>query len=106
MNRLAQPTRIQPQPYVGSSVVDNTPLTTPIGPVDKPYQIKGKTTTITVENSMTLKLKDNYYKFSFAETREIPQDQDIQIELERKDLIDTVNKVLDDQLDDILNSFA
>lgn len=67
------------------------------------YVSKARTTKITAESSITIKLKDNFYKVTFGEEREIPDDADI--ERERTLLFDDVNSVVDAQANEILKTF-
>ena len=61
------------------------------------------TSTITVENSITLKVRDNYYKFQYSETKTLLPEADV-ID-ERIKLVGTVNETLDNQIAELLDSF-
>lgn len=69
---------------------------------------------IKVENSITLKIKDSFYKFGFAEERTVPTSLENKeklnlnslerLEYERQNLIDNVNGLIDEQIRDLLGS--
>jgi hypothetical protein len=61
------------------------------------------TSQFTVENSATVKLKDNYYKFQYSETKTLLPGANV--EEERKKLIDKVNQTIDAQISELLDSF-
>lgn len=60
------------------------------------------TSEYSVENSITVKVKDNYYKFQLSETRTCPEGTDI--EADKTDTINRLNTALDDQVADLLES--
>lgn len=61
------------------------------------------TSTLTVENSITIKVRDNYYKFQYSETKTLLPEADVTDE--RVKLIETVNGTLDNQIAELLDSF-
>lgn len=70
------------------------------------YQTKATTTEISFESGVTMPVslngKDVYYKVTFSEKRQVPVGADV--ERERQDLEDSVNKEIDDQLQMIADS--
>lgn len=56
----------------------------------------------TIENSVTVKIKDNYYKFQLSETKACNEFADV--EQEKSNLIDEINKRLDAQIEDLFAS--
>lgn len=72
------------------------------------YTPKALTTKISASSSVTIKIRDNYYKVEFSEEREIPDFCDegkLDVEKERQALFDAVNAVVDAQAEDILRTF-
>lgn len=74
------------------------------------YVSKGITKEIKVENNATVKIRDNYYKFSVGETKSFEhltpeQLEEVDFTLEREILIDTVNALIDDQILDVKDSY-
>lgn len=57
-------------------------------------QIKGRIKTIRAEVSLTLPVDSRYYKFTFAQERELPPDASAKIEIEElwKSSKDEINK--------------
>lgn len=60
------------------------------------------TSEYSVENSITVKVKDNYYKFQLSETRTCPEGTDV--EADKTETINRLNTALDDQVADLLES--
>ncbi len=71
----------------------------------KKYVQKATTTKITAVSRCAVKIKDNYYTVEFSEERSIPDIEDIDIDTERSILWDDVNAVVDQQINDILDTF-
>ena len=69
------------------------------------YNQKAVTTSITANSKCTIKIKDNYYSIEFSEERTLPEVEDINVEKERLLLFDDVNRIVDDQINEILNTF-
>lgn len=69
------------------------------------YEIKGRTTKISATSRMAIKIKDNYYTIEATEERALPDDEPVNVEKEYKALFDSVNNIVDDQMQDILNTF-
>jgi len=70
------------------------------------YISKAVTTKISAKSSTTLQIKNNFYKVEFFEEREIPLDEDVDLDAERDLLFDAVNAVVDKQSEDILTTFS
>ena len=69
------------------------------------YEIKGKTTKITATSRCALKVNDNFYTLQLEEEREIvPDDKEIRLDLEYKDIFDNINAEIDNQIQDVLNN--
>ena len=62
-----------------------------------------KTTLISASSSVTIKIKDNYYKVEYKEERELCEGDNV--DFERQSLWDDVNTTLDTQAEDILRTF-
>lgn len=61
-------------------------------------KLKGKITVIRAEVSLTLPVDDRYYKFTFAQERELPPDASARIEIKAlwKSSKDEINKQVKD----------
>ena len=70
------------------------------------YESKAITTTIRAESKVTLKIRDNFYSVTFTEERTIPDVEGVDIESERSILFDDVNKIVDDQATEIIETFT
>ena len=70
------------------------------------YESKAVVTKIQATSRVAIKIRDNYYTVEFLEERAIPDTDNIDIEQERKILFDDVNKIVDDQCEEILKSFS
>ena len=53
----------------------------------------------------SVKVRDNFYTVEYSEERVIPEDIDVDIDIERQELWVTVNAECDNQIQDILESF-
>ena len=69
------------------------------------YESKAVTTKISATSRVAIKIRDNYYTVEYSEERSIPELEGIDVETERTILFDDVNKVVDAQAADILNTF-
>lgn len=69
------------------------------------YTPKAKTTKISASSSVTIKIRDNYYKVEFSEERELPTGEDFNLTAEKDALFDSVNATVDQQAEDILRTF-
>lgn len=70
------------------------------------YESKAKVVEIQAVSRVALKIKDNFYTVEYTEKRSIPDEEDVNIEAERKALWDDVNAVVDDQANDIKRCFS
>ena len=61
-----------------------------------------KTTLISASSSVTIKIKDNYYKVEYKEERELCEGDNV--DFERQSLWDDVNTTVDTQAEDILRT--
>ena len=73
---------------------------------DTKYTSKAITTQISATSRASVKVRDNYYTVEYTEERTIPQIDDIDIAKEREILWDCVNNEVDNQIEDIIKSFA
>ena len=62
-----------------------------------------KTTLMSASSSVTIKIKDNYYKVEYKEERELCEGDNV--DFERQSLWDDVNTTVDTQAEDILRTF-
>lgn len=69
------------------------------------YESKAKVVEITATSRAAVKIRDNFYTVEFSEKRSVPDVEDVNIEAERQLLWDDVNAVVDDQIEDILQTF-
>lgn len=70
----------------------------------KEYESKAITTKISATSRCAVKVRDNYYTIEFTEERAVDV-LDINLDKERALLWDDVNAVVDDQINQILNTF-
>lgn len=72
------------------------------------YNQQAVTTEIRAESSSTIVIpingKDTYYKVSYGETRTVPLSANM--EMEKKILFDDINKVVDDQVMEIVSAYS
>ena len=68
------------------------------------YRSKAKVTSISASSSTTLKIKDNYFKVEVHEERSIEDSADVDMQKEWEFLFDELNVVLDNQVDEIVDS--
>ena len=70
------------------------------------YIQKGKTVKIAATSKATVQIQNNYYSFSYTEERELPQDDnEVNLEMERKLLWETLNAEVDNQIEEITNIY-
>ena len=69
------------------------------------YESKAVTTKISATSRVAIKIHDNYYTVEYSEERSLPDLEGIDVETERMILFDDINKVVDAQAEDILNTF-
>lgn len=71
------------------------------------YKQKAVTTEMRAESSATIAInvngKDTYFKVSYGETRIVPMDANM--DKEKQILFDDINKVVDDQILEIVNTY-
>lgn len=70
------------------------------------YESKAVTTTIKAESKVTIKIRDNFYSVTYSEERTVPEVEGIDLESERSILFDDVNKIVDDQATEIIQTFT
>lgn len=63
-----------------------------------------RTTMIKAENKVTVKIGESFYGFQYTEERAVSGDVDL--ETERKNLVDTVNGVIDAQIAELMESMS
>ena len=69
----------------------------------KVYESKAVTTTIRATSRASVKVKDNFYTVEYCEERSVPED--CNIEEERKLLWDDCNAEVDNQIQEIMDTF-
>lgn len=70
------------------------------------YNSKAVITKISATSRVAIKIRDNFYTVEYSEERSLPDVEDLDVEEERTILFDDVNKIVDAQCADILNTFA
>ena len=70
------------------------------------YESKAVVTNIKATSRVAIKIKDNYYTVEFTEERTIPDVENVDVEIERSLLFDSVNKVVDEQAEEIVKVFS
>ena len=73
---------------------------------DTEYTSKAITTQIKATSRASVKVKESYYTVEYTEERTIPQIEGVDLEKERELLWECVNTECDNQINDILKSFA
>jgi hypothetical protein len=71
----------------------------------KGYESKATITTIKANSKVTLKIRDNFFSVEYSEERTIPDVDGVDIEAERKCLFDDVNAIVDEQANEIRQTF-
>lgn len=71
----------------------------------KQYESKAIINKISATSRGAVKIRDNYFTVEYAEERTIPELPDIDIDKEREILWDEVNCVVDNQIQDIINTY-
>lgn len=69
------------------------------------YESKAKITMISGTSKATVQINNNYYSFSYTEERQLPVEEDVNIEMERDLLWDTLNSEVDKQVEQIINLY-
>lgn len=73
---------------------------------DTNYESKAITTQIRATSRASVKVRESFYTVEYTEERTIPQIDDVDIAKEREVLWDCVNNEVDNQIEDIIKSFA
>ena len=71
----------------------------------KKYQSKAKTTKIVATSRGAIKIRDNYFTLEFSEERSIPEVDGVDLEAERQMLWDDVNGSVDEQIQELVNTY-
>jgi len=74
--------------------------------MSKEYVSHAVPTEISATSRCAIKVRDNYYTVEVSEKRSITDTNGIDMDEEYKLLFDEVNKVVDDQCQDIINTFT
>ena len=69
------------------------------------YEIKAKTTEISATSRVAIKIRDNFYTIEYSEKRSVPDVEDVNLEVEREVLFEDVNTVVDNEMQNILDTF-
>lgn len=67
--------------------------------------MKATIKTIKATSRASVKINESYYTVEYCEERLLPEDIEYDIEEERKDLWDTCNNEVDNQIADIIKTF-
>ena len=67
------------------------------------YILKAKPTIIKFNSRASVNIKDSWYTFEYGEERQIENFDDVNIDKEIKCLTDDCNKVVDEQIEDVVN---
>lgn len=67
------------------------------------YISKAKTTIIKFNSRASVKIKDSFYTFEYGEERQIDNFDDVNIDKEIQLLTDDCNKVVDRQVEEVVN---
>ena len=70
------------------------------------YIVKARPIEISATSRCALRIKDNYYTIGATEKRTVPDEAGIDMNEEWKALFDAVNAIVDDQCNDIINTFT
>ena len=70
------------------------------------YESKATVTKISGVSRIAIKIRDNYYTVEYSEERSIPDVEEIDLDAERSILFDDINKIVDDQATEIIQTFA
>lgn len=65
------------------------------------YIPKAKPTTIKFCSRASVKIRDSFYTFEYGEERQINNFEEVDIEKEKRALVDDCNAVVDDQIKEI-----
>ena len=67
---------------------------------------KATITTIRATSRASVQVGKNFYTVEYGEERQIPDNEPVDIQEERKDLWNTVNSECDNQIIEIVNTFS
>lgn len=72
------------------------------------YKIQGVPTKISAVSRAAIKVKDNYYTVEASEERSLPNDSiyEVKMDEEWKALFDSLNEVVDNQMQEIIDTFV
>ena len=73
---------------------------------DTDYTPKATTTQIRATSRASVKVRESYYTVEYSEERTIPNIEGVNLEEEKKLLWDAVNNEVDNQIEDIVKTFA
>jgi len=71
----------------------------------KMINVQGKTTRIVATSKTTVKINEHYYSINAEEERSIPTDVEVDMDLEWKDIFNSVNTQVDMQIKEIMETF-
>lgn len=69
------------------------------------YESKAKTTKISATSRAAVKIRDNYYTIEATEERSIPDVEGVDVSTEWTMLWDSVNAIVDGQIEQIVKTF-
>ena len=69
------------------------------------YESKAKTTTIKATSRSAIKVRDNYYTVEATEERSIPDVEGVDLNAEWSILWDSLNAIVDSQIEQIVKTF-
>lgn len=70
------------------------------------HEIKGMVAKISATSRCAIKIKDNFYTVEASEERVFPNGEELDMDLEYSALFDSVNTVVDNQMNEILDTFG
>lgn len=70
------------------------------------YHVQGKVSKISATSRCAIKVRDNYYTIEATEERVFPNDAELDMDIEYSHLFDSVNTVVDNQMNEILETFG
>ena len=74
--------------------------------MSKVYKVQGEPTRIVATSRCAIKIKDNYYTIEATEERSIASSNvEVNMGEEWKDLFDSINDIVDNQIQDIVSTF-
>ena len=70
------------------------------------YEKKATTTKIVATSRSSVKVKDNFYTVECSEERSVPDVEGVDVQKEWTLLFDDLNQVVDNQIEEIVKTFA